>query len=94
MILADRGISIDPEYRSLGARVESAFNSCAKGAKLAHPIFLDIRRSELREELCGPLLDLHAQLGFTLVYVTHSKEEMGRIGSRAIRLHECKAVQA
>jgi ABC-type Fe3+/spermidine/putrescine transport system ATPase subunit len=43
---------------------------------------------ELKDELCAQLLDLHAQLGFTLVYVTHSKEEMRRIGSRAIRLRE------
>jgi ABC-type Fe3+/spermidine/putrescine transport system ATPase subunit len=45
---------------------------------------------ELRDELCGQILDLHAQLGFTLVYVTHSKEEMRRIGTRAIRLREGK----
>ena len=45
---------------------------------------------ELRDELCGQILDLHAQLGFTLVYVTHSREEMGRIGTRAIRLREGK----
>ncbi len=45
---------------------------------------------ELRDELCGQILDLHAQLGFTLVYVTHSKEEMRRIGSRAIRLRDRK----
>ncbi len=43
---------------------------------------------ELRDELCGQILDLHAQLGFTLVYVTHSKEEMRRIGVRSIRLRE------
>jgi ABC-type sugar transport system ATPase subunit len=43
---------------------------------------------ELRDELCGQILDLHAQLGFTLVYVTHSKEEMRRIGSRAIQMRE------
>jgi ABC-type Fe3+/spermidine/putrescine transport system ATPase subunit len=43
---------------------------------------------ELKDELCAQLLDLHAQLGFTLVYVTHSKEEMRRIGSRTIRLRE------
>jgi ABC-type sugar transport system ATPase subunit len=43
---------------------------------------------ELKDELCAQLLDLHAQLGFTLVYVTHSKEEMRRIGNRTIRLRE------
>ena len=45
---------------------------------------------ELRDELCGQILDLHAQLGFTLVYVTHSKEELRRIGTRAIRLRDGK----
>ena len=45
---------------------------------------------QLREELCEQILDLHAQIGFTLVYVTHSREEMRRIGSRTIRLCEGK----
>mgnify|MGYP001124493952 CR=1 FL=1 len=45
---------------------------------------------ELRDLLCAQVLDLHSQLGFTLVYVTHSKEEMRRIGSRAIRLRDGK----
>jgi ABC-type Fe3+/spermidine/putrescine transport system ATPase subunit len=47
---------------------------------------------ELKDELCGQILDLHAGLGFTLVYVTHSKEEMRRIGTRAIRLRDGKEV--
>jgi len=34
----------------------------------------------------GHLLDLHSKLGFTLIYVTHSKEEMRRIGTRTILL--------
>ena len=34
----------------------------------------------------GKWIRLHSQLGFTLVYVTHSKEEMRRIGTRAILL--------
>jgi ABC-type sugar transport system ATPase subunit len=38
------------------------------------------------------LLDLHAQLGFTLVYVTHSREELQRIGERTILLGERKEV--
>ena len=41
---------------------------------------------ELKEELCSQLLNLHAQLGFTLVYVTHHKEEIRRMGTRAIPL--------
>ena len=41
---------------------------------------------ELKDEFCRQILDLHASLGFTLVYVTHSKEEMRRIGTRTISL--------
>jgi iron(III) transport system ATP-binding protein len=44
----------------------------------------------LKDELCTHLLDVHAQLGFTLVYVTHSKEEMRKIGNRTILLKETK----
>jgi ABC-type sugar transport system ATPase subunit len=43
---------------------------------------------ELRDELCGQILGFQANLSFTLVYVTHSKEEMRRIGTRTIRLSE------
>jgi ABC-type sugar transport system ATPase subunit len=49
---------------------------------------------DLKDELCGHLLDLHSQLGFTLVYVTHSKEEMEKIGSRAIMLRGGMEVSA
>jgi len=49
---------------------------------------------DLRDELCAHLLDLHAQLGFTLIYVTHSKEEMRKIGNRAIVLGNRKQVPA
>jgi ABC-type Fe3+/spermidine/putrescine transport system ATPase subunit len=49
---------------------------------------------DLRDELCGHLLDLHSQLGFTLVYVTHSKEEMRRIGTRTILLRDGAEVAA
>lgn len=48
---------------------------------------------DLKDELCGYLLELHSQLGFTLVYVTHSKEEMKRIGTRAILLRDGKEAQ-
>jgi iron(III) transport system ATP-binding protein len=47
---------------------------------------------DLKDELCSHLLELHSQLGFTLVYVTHSKEEMRRIGTRAILLGDRKEV--
>ena len=49
---------------------------------------------ELKFELCDQLLDLHSQVGFTLVYVTHRKEEMTRIGTRAILLRDGKEVLA
>ena len=41
---------------------------------------------DLKDELCAHLLELHAQLKFTLIYVTHSKEELKRIGTRSILL--------
>jgi iron(III) transport system ATP-binding protein len=47
---------------------------------------------DLKDELCGHLMDLHSKLGFTLVYVTHSKEEMRRIGTRTILLRDGKEV--
>jgi len=47
---------------------------------------------DLKDELCEHLLNLHAQLGFTLVYVTHSKDEARRIGTRAILLRDGKEV--
>jgi ABC-type sulfate/molybdate transport systems ATPase subunit len=45
-------------------------------------------------ELSRHLLDLHTRLGFTLVYVTHSKEEMRRIGTRTILLRDGAEVAA
>jgi len=50
--------------------------------------------ADLKDEVCGHLLDLHSQLGFTLVYVTHSKEEMKTLGTRAILLRDGKEVSA
>ena len=41
---------------------------------------------ELNLHLRREILRLHAQLGFTLVYVTHSREEAGAIGSRVIAM--------
>jgi ABC-type Fe3+/spermidine/putrescine transport system ATPase subunit len=49
---------------------------------------------ELKDEICAQLLDPHSQLGFTLVYVTHSKDEMRRIGSRAILLRTGREASA
>jgi ABC-type Fe3+/spermidine/putrescine transport system ATPase subunit len=47
---------------------------------------------ELKAELCTHLVELHAHLSFTLVYVTHSKEEIARIGARAILLRDGKEI--
>jgi ABC-type sugar transport system ATPase subunit len=50
--------------------------------------------NEPRDDLRGYLLDLHSQLGFTLLYVTQCKEKIGRIGTRAILLPDGKGVSA
>ena len=42
--------------------------------------------AELNLHLRREILRLHAELGFTLVYVTHSREEAGAIGSRVIAM--------
>ena len=41
---------------------------------------------ELNLHLRGEILRLHAALGFTLVYVTHSREEAADIGTRVIAM--------
>jgi ABC-type Fe3+/spermidine/putrescine transport system ATPase subunit len=43
---------------------------------------------ELNLHLRGEILRLHAELGFTLVYVTHSREEAADIGSRVIAMRQ------
>jgi ABC-type Fe3+/spermidine/putrescine transport system ATPase subunit len=42
--------------------------------------------SELNLHLRREILRLHAELGFTLVYVTHSREEAAELGSRVIAM--------
>jgi ABC-type sugar transport system ATPase subunit len=49
---------------------------------------------DLKEELTNHILELHSQLGFTLVYVTHRREEMLRIGTRSILLRDGREVSA
>jgi ABC-type sugar transport system ATPase subunit len=44
----------------------------------------DVLNKQLREEI----LRLHSDLGFTLVYVTHSRDEAGQIGSRIIHIDQ------
>jgi hypothetical protein len=39
---------------------------------------------ELNQHLPGELLRLHAQLGFTLLYVTHDRAEASDIGARIV----------
>jgi ABC-type Fe3+/spermidine/putrescine transport system ATPase subunit len=41
---------------------------------------------DLNLHLRGEILRLHAKLGFTLVYVTHSREEAAGVGSRVIAI--------
>lgn len=43
---------------------------------------------ELNLHLRGEIQRLHAALGFTLVYVTHSREEAAGIGTRVIAMRE------
>jgi len=42
---------------------------------------------ELNLHLRREILKLHAELGFTLVYVTHNREEAADIGSRVLAMH-------
>jgi ABC-type Fe3+/spermidine/putrescine transport system ATPase subunit len=55
-------------------------------------VLMDEPLSSLDEELSlhlrGEILRLHAALGFTLIYVTHSREEAIDIGTRVIAMHE------
>jgi ABC-type Fe3+/spermidine/putrescine transport system ATPase subunit len=44
--------------------------------------------TELNLHLRREILRLHEELGFTLVYVTHSREEAADIGSRVIALRD------
>jgi ABC-type sugar transport system ATPase subunit len=43
---------------------------------------------ELNLHLRREILRLHAGLGFTLVYVTHSQEEAAELGSRVIAMRQ------
>jgi iron(III) transport system ATP-binding protein len=43
---------------------------------------------ELNRRLRSELLRLHAQLGFTLLYVTHDRSEASEIGTRIVRMRQ------
>lgn len=46
----------------------------------------------LSEQLRGEILRLQDELGFTLIYVTHDKEEAAALGTRTIRLRQGRVV--
>jgi iron(III) transport system ATP-binding protein len=48
---------------------------------------------ELNLHLRREILRLHAELGFTLVYVTHSREEAADLGSRVILMRQSGAAE-
>jgi iron(III) transport system ATP-binding protein len=48
----------------------------------------------LAEQLRAEILRLQNALGFTLVYVTHNKEEIAALGARTIRLHQGRIAPA
>jgi iron(III) transport system ATP-binding protein len=47
---------------------------------------------ELSAHLRGEILSLHAALGFTLLYVTHNREEAADLGSRVFHLRQGQLV--
>lgn len=49
---------------------------------------------ELQVELIEQILRLHASLGFTLVYITHGKEERRRLATRSVLLRGGSAIAA
>lgn len=65
-------------------------------ALVAHPtiVLMDEPLSSLDPELNlhlrRELLRLHAELGFTLVYVTHDRDEAAEVGSRTIAMSQIK----
>ena len=49
---------------------------------------------ELNKQLREEILRLHSDLGFTLVYVTHSRDEAEEIGTRTIYLKQGRVAKA
>ena len=85
--LADLGQSY-PGQLSGGEQQRVAIARALVAQPLA--VLMDEPLSNLDDDLKGELteyiLGLHFQMGFTLVYVTHNKDEMEKIATRAIRL--------
>jgi iron(III) transport system ATP-binding protein len=48
---------------------------------------------ELNKQLREEILRLHADLGFTLVYVTHSRDEANELGTRTIHIRRGRVEQ-
>jgi iron(III) transport system ATP-binding protein len=48
---------------------------------------------ELNKQLREEILRLHADLGFTLVYVTHSRDEAKELGTRTIHIRQGRVEQ-
>ena len=63
-------------------------------AVVAHPeiVLMDEPLSsldpELRGYLCDEILKMHDELGFTLIYVTHDRNEADAIGDRSIVMRQ------
>jgi len=48
----------------------------------------------MREELCDSLKALHAELGFTVLHVTHDPSEAERIGARQLHIQKGQLLEA
>ena len=49
---------------------------------------------ELNKQLREEILRLHRDLGFTLVYVTHSRDEAAQVGTRIVQIRQGQVAQA
>jgi ABC-type sugar transport system ATPase subunit len=49
---------------------------------------------ELNEQLREEILGLHSDLGFTLLYVTHSRDEAKQLGTRTIYLWQGRVAES
>ncbi len=47
----------------------------------------------MREELCQSLSELHEQLGFTALHVTHDPSEAERLGARSLRIENGRLLE-
>ena len=71
----------------------------ARALALAPPILLmdeplSTLDDELNEQLREEILRLHGDLGFTLLYVTHSRDEAEQLGTRTIYLKQGRVAKS